>query len=612
MIPRDFIDELLSRTDIVDVVQSRVSIKKKGKDWMGCCPFHDEKSPSFSVSQDKQFYYCFGCQASGTAIDFVMEFDRLEFPAAVEVLAGRAGMEVPRSGPAESPEKAQRRKNIYEILAQATDFFRDQLKQHPTRERAVTYLKGRGLTGSIARDYALGYAPPGWDNLLSALAKTNHERDLLIESGMVIDIAEEKKTYDRFRDRIMFPIRDNRGRPIAFGGRIIGDGKPKYLNSPETPVFHKGRELYGLYEARKLNRKLEQLIIVEGYMDVVALAQHGVTTAVATLGTATTEDHLDRLFRIVPRIIFSFDGDEAGRNAAWKALRLALGFMQDGRTARFLFVPDGEDPDSLIRREGREQFEARLDAAPPLEAVFFDHLQAQVDMASLDGKASLASLAMPLIDQIPEGVFKQLMIDRLSTLTGLDSTRLVDLYRPKETEPAAWPEPPAGQDVPDFTDDFGADYPPDFGEYDVPAGEPAADPAVERALTMVLRSPELASEFDDDILELLEKSPQCGLLVSILRNIRAADVRSPAVLLASLQETPEFDYLCRLAEEETLLNVSEFSGEFAGIVQNLVRQMESESIQEVIRSLAAKRPSELSDAEREMLIKLPRELKNRA
>ena len=610
MIPRDFIDELLSRTDIVDVVSSRVTIKKQGKDWMGICPFHDEKSPSFSVSQDKQFFYCFGCQASGTALDFVKDYDRLDFPAAVEVLAARAGMEVPRSGPVESPEQRQRRTSIYDSLEQAAEFYRQQLREHPQRERAVTYLKGRGLTGQIARDYGLGFAPPGWDNLLSALARTNHERGLLIESGMVVDHEEENKTYDRFRDRIMFPIRDNRGRPIAFGGRIIGDGKPKYLNSPETPVFHKSRELYGLYEARKLNRRLEQLIIVEGYMDVVALAQHGVTTAVATLGTATTPDHLDRLFRIVSRVVFCFDGDEAGRNAAWKALRQSLGFMRDGRTVRFLFVPDGEDPDSLIRAEGQQKFEDRIEASPHLEQVFFEHLQEDIDISSIDGKATLASVAMPLIDQIPEGVFRQLMIERLSELTGLASNRLLALYQPAPETVAPqtdWQELP-----PDDFAGYDMDDAPPWGDETVQGPVRRTSPGVDKAMAMLLRCPELASQFDEDVLIMLEKEPACELLVSLMRRIRNEDVRSPAILLASYQDTGDFDWLCQLAEAETLLDVSELPAEFGGIVQRLIREMESESIQEVIRSLAGKRPGELSPAEREMLVKLPRELKNRA
>ncbi|HKI73485.1 MAG TPA: DNA primase, partial [Pseudomonadales bacterium] len=404
MIPPDFIDELLERTDIVEIVGQRVTLKKAGKDYTGLCPFHNEKSPSFSVSADKQFYYCFGCQASGTALKFIMEFDRLDFIAAVELLAGRVGMEVPRSDHVEAPERTEHRKSIYQILEQVATWYKEQLRHHASRERAVGYLKQRGLSGEVARDFGLGFAPPGWDNLYTALAKSNHERDLLIESGMVIVNDDGEKEHDRFRDRIMFPIRDIRGRVIAFGGRIIGDDKPKYLNSPETPVFHKGRELYGLYEARHHNRRLEQLMVVEGYMDVVALAQHEISYCVATLGTATSEAHVDRLFRLVPKLVFCFDGDDAGRNAAWKALTMTLPHMKDGRSARFLFLPDGEDPDSLVRKEGKAKFEARIAEAPRLEDVFYEKLGAEADTTSLEGKSAVAKLAMPLIAMIPEGV----------------------------------------------------------------------------------------------------------------------------------------------------------------------------------------------------------------
>ncbi|MBT3868308.1 MAG: DNA primase, partial [Gammaproteobacteria bacterium] len=366
MIPQEFIEEVLERTDIVEIIEPRVTLKKSGQNYTGLCPFHDEKSPSFSVSQDKQFYYCFGCQASGSALKFLMEFDRMDFVSSIEHLAQRVGLEVPRDQKSD-PGVSQKRKSIYEVLDQSTSFFREQLKSHESRARAVDYLKRRGLSGEIARDFGVGYAPPGWDNLMSKLAISNADRQLLIDSGMLTEQAEEGKTYDRFRDRIMFPIRDLRGRTIAFGGRVLDDdAKPKYLNSPETDVFHKGRELYGLFEARKRVKKLNKLIVVEGYMDVVALAQHGVGYSVATLGTATSTDHIERMFRIVPQIVFCFDGDNAGRNAAWKALLSTLPAMEDACSAKFLFVPDGDDPDSLIRREGQEKFEARVGKAQGL------------------------------------------------------------------------------------------------------------------------------------------------------------------------------------------------------------------------------------------------------
>ncbi|XOV87233.1 MAG: DNA primase [Pseudomonadota bacterium] len=590
MIPQDFIDDVLSRVDIVEIVQPRVSLKKQGNNYTGLCPFHNEKSPSFSVSQDKQFYYCFGCQASGNALKFLMEFDRMEFRTAIEFLASSAGMEIPQERTAEAPAQTQRRKSIFEVLSQATDFFKDQLRQNDTRERAITYLKGRGLSGEIARDYGIGYAPPGWDNLYRALAKSNLERELLIESGMVIDNPEEDKTYDRFRDRIMFPIRDLRGRTIAFGGRIIGDGKPKYLNSPETPVFHKGRELYGLYEARQRVRRLEEVMIVEGYMDVVALAQHGVNYCVATLGTATTADHLDRLFRMVSRLVFCFDGDSAGRNAAWKALLTALPFMRDGRSARFLFLPDGEDPDSLVRQEGKDKFEERLTQAPHLPEVFFDHLSADLDIESLDGKASLASLAMPLIQTMPEGVFRQLMIDRLSGLTGLSAERLQAAYRPRSAPPD---EPAAGRGT----------QRPDQG---VRRPHRSNEELVNMAISMLFRNPDLAAQFDESVYEKLAGDADTALLSRVIQAIDEDSRLSPALLLAGFQESEVFGRLRRLAGAEPLLGVENLPAEFAGIVNALLRRLESESIQELRNSLISKPLAELSEAERETLRKLTR------
>lgn len=594
MIPPDFIDELLARTDIVEVVGQRVSLKKQGKDFTGLCPFHNEKSPSFSVSPDKQFYYCFGCQASGSALKFIMEFDRLDFVAAVESLAARAGMEVPRDGPIEAPERVERRKSIHQVLEQAADWYKEQLRQHPGRERAIAYLKQRGLSGEIARDFGLGFAPPGWNNLHSVLAKTNHERELLIESGMLIVNDDGDKEYDRFRDRIMFPIRDNRGRVIAFGGRVIGDDKPKYLNSPETPVFHKGRELYGLYEARKRSRRLEQLMVVEGYMDVVALAQHGIGYAVATLGTATSDEHIDRIFRLVPNLVFCFDGDTAGQNAAWKALQATLPKLSDGRSARFLFLPDGEDPDSLVRTEGKDKFEARIAAAPHLPEVFFEHLQQDLDVTSLDGKASLSKLAMPLIAQIPEGVFKRLMLQQLSSVTGLDVEQLQQAYQPPPVRTREFtrempPEPPP----PDW------DIPPEEA-YEAPSREPRSELAG-AAISALLRSPELAASFDDSVYDQLAEARDCGLLIRMIRTISEKDIRSPAVLLAEFQQTSEFEYLRRLAEQEPLLAISDLPEEYAGIIGKLVKRMESESIQALRSAILAKPPASWTDEERDLL-----------
>ncbi|MFT7288745.1 MAG: DNA primase, partial [Halieaceae bacterium] len=349
-IPQQFIDDLLDRADIVDVVDRRVKLKKTGKNYSARCPFHDEKTPSFSVNPEKQFYYCFGCGAGGNALGFLMDYENLDFLQAVDNLAGTLGLEVPReAGPGGSGDRSAepRNKVLYDLMEACATFYRDALRQHPEAGRAVQYLKSRGLTGVIARDFGIGFAPPGWDNLLKHVAGDEAAQERAVAAGALVR-NDKGRVYDRFRDRIVFPIRDRRGRTIAFGGRVLGDDKPKYLNSPESPVFHKGRELYGLFEARRANRSLERVIVVEGYMDVIALAQAGISNAVATLGTSTSAEHLESIFRVAPEVVFCFDGDDAGRKAAERALLTALPLMSDGRQACFLFLREGEDPDSVV------------------------------------------------------------------------------------------------------------------------------------------------------------------------------------------------------------------------------------------------------------------------
>ena len=413
-IPDAFIDDLLARTDIVEVINARVPLKRQGKEYAARCPFHDERSASFTVSPNKQFYHCFGCGAHGSAISFLMQYDRLEFLDAVEELARRVGAEVPR-------DTAQRNANpetrdLYGAMEAASTFFRTQLTRS---DKARAYVEQRGIAPEIVDRYGIGYAPEGFSALRDALG-TDPRRLQLLERGGLFSKNERGHVYDKFRHRLMFPIHDRRGRVIAFGGRVISaEDSPKYLNSPETPLFHKGRELYGLWQARQANAKLERLIVVEGYMDVVALAQYGVSQAVATLGTATTSEHAELLFRNAADVFFCFDGDRAGRAAAWKALESVLPRLKDGRQAFFLFLPDGEDPDSLIRKEGVDGFEARLRAATPLSEFFFNQLSADVNLASLDGKARLAERCKPLLAQIPDGAFGDLMRQRLGELTGV-------------------------------------------------------------------------------------------------------------------------------------------------------------------------------------------------
>ena len=425
LIPQTFIDDLLDRVDIVDVVNSRVQLKKAGKSYKACCPFHEEKSPSFTVAQDKQFYYCFGCGAGGNALGFVMEFDRLDFLPAVEMLAKNAGMEIPREA-APDQRITKQKDSLYSILTESDKFFRQQLRTHQGAKVAVDYLKGRGLSGKIAAQFGVGYAPPGWDNLLKVAGGDDQKSKLLDESGMIIVKPEEKKQYDRFRHRIMFPIRDQRGRTIGFGGRVLDDSTPKYLNSPETPVFHKGRELYGLYEARQALKEIPCLIMVEGYMDVIALAQYGIANAVATLGTALTENHLQKLFRYTSEIVFFFDGDSAGRRAAARSLEIALPEMRDGVSAKFLFLPDGEDPDSMVRQLGTEAFLEQVEKSQPLSEFLFEQLSDGIDSSTADGKARLSKICAPQINRIPQGVFRQLMLEELSRRTGVSADNLRD------------------------------------------------------------------------------------------------------------------------------------------------------------------------------------------
>lgn len=418
-IPQQFIDDLINRADIVDVVDTRVALKKRGKEYVACCPFHNEKSPSFTVSQNKQFYHCFGCGAHGTALGFIMEYERLDFVDAVEALAAEYHMEVPREqGSTERPQEDKQ--PLYQVLQQAATSYASELKKTP---RAIDYLKQRGLSGEVARTFQLGYAPDSWDFILAQHSNNSAQQAACLKAGLTIE-KNPQKHYDRFRDRIMFPIRDRRGRVIGFGGRILDKGEPKYLNSPETPVFHKGEELYGLYEARQAVKDLQRIIIVEGYMDVVALAQHDIPYAVATLGTATSQQQISKLFRIVPELVFCYDGDAAGKKAAWRALENALPVLRDGVQARFLFLPDGEDPDSLVRQEGQHAFEQRLQQATPLSDFLLSHLAEPLDLSAADGKARLSELAKPLIGKITAGVFKDLLLDQLSQMIGLSSNSL--------------------------------------------------------------------------------------------------------------------------------------------------------------------------------------------
>jgi DNA primase len=639
LIPQSFIDDLLNRTDIVDVVSSRIQLKKAGKNYSACCPFHKEKTPSFTVSPDKQFYYCFGCGAGGNALGFVMDHDQLEFPQAIEELAKRAGMDVPREEggrgrtprqPVDSP--------LYPLLEAAAEHYRQALKSHPQRKYAVDYLKGRGLTGEIARDFGLGFAPPGWDNLLKQLGGDVLQQKAMIDAGLLIENAENGRRYDRFRDRIMFPIRDSRGRVIAFGGRVLGDDKPKYLNSPETPVFHKGQELYGLYEARKHNRDLDEIMVVEGYMDVIALAQQGLRNAVATLGTATSEEHLKRLFRIVPSVLFCFDGDAAGRNAAWRALESTLSSLQDGRRARFLFLPEGEDPDTLVRAEGTDAFRARLNQhAQPLADYFFQQLSEEADPRSLEGKAHLVTLAAPLIDKIPGNNLRALMRQRLSEITGLSGEALSQVASAPRSQPSHASPAPSG-DYPDYADIPDSAYydaAPDLGGYEQPASAPSYErsagkgkggwkkdggkwskkgqgdfaPRAPRtavsvesphlsALRTLLHHPQLAQKVEDVSHFADEDDTYAQLLVALVGALQKNPGLRSLQLIARWHGTEQGRLLRALAEKEWLISADNLEQQFFDTITTLAARQRERSLEQLLRKA---RLSELSAEEKDQL-----------
>ncbi|WKV52546.1 DNA primase [Dickeya fangzhongdai] len=440
-IPRVFINDLLARTDIVDLIDARVKLKKQGKNYHACCPFHHEKTPSFTVNGDKQFYHCFGCGAHGNAIDFLMNYDRLEFVESIEELAAMHGLEVPyEAGTGPTQLERHQRQSLYELMEQLSAFYQHTLNQ-PAGTPAREYLSRRGLSDEVIRQFAIGCTPPGWDNALKRFGRSSENRTTLTDAGMLVT-NDNGRTYDRFRDRVMFPIRDKRGRVIAFGGRVMGDGMPKYLNSPETEIFHKGRQLYGLYEAQQKNPELKRLLVVEGYMDVVALAQFGIDYAVASLGTSTTADHIQLLFRATDQVVCCYDGDRAGRDAAWRALETALPYLDDGRQLRFMFLPDGEDPDTLVRQEGKAAFEQRIEQAMPLSAFLFDSLLRQVDMSTPDGRAKLSTLALPLIGQVPGETLRLYLRQQLGNKLGLLDDSQLDRLLPKAAEQTSSYQPP--------------------------------------------------------------------------------------------------------------------------------------------------------------------------
>jgi DNA primase len=523
LIPQDFIDDLIARADIVEIVGKRVQLKKAGREFKACCPFHDEKTPSFTVSPGKGFYHCFGCGAHGTAIGFLMEFEHMSFVEAIEGLAHTMGVEVPRS---ESDKPARRYDELFTLMSQVEQYWQGCLRDHPA---AVEYLKNRGIDGATAKRFGIGYAPEGWSNVLDKYGKSPEAIERLLATGLIIR-KDNGKNYDRFRERIMFPIRDARGRTIGFGGRTLGDGEPKYLNSPETVLFHKGSELYGLFEARQALRHIDKLVVVEGYMDVVALARNGIDFSIATLGTATTSDHLNILFRLTDNVYFSFDGDRAGKAAAWRALENALPQIREGRQIRFVFLPEGHDPDTYVNEFGSDGFEKALEEGVALSDFLIRELASQVDMTTIDGKARLAELARPLIGKIPQGVYRELLLDSLAETVGLSSSKLEKMIGQPEARKSA-AQPPAAASR---------------RRQSSASGRPSV---VRRAITLLLNNPDAVDKLDIEKLAGVNR-PGVDLLHDLIETVQEEPHITTAGLLERWRHHEEGRHLGKLAAVE--------------------------------------------------------------
>ncbi|MEQ3639217.1 MAG: DNA primase [Alteromonas sp.] len=587
-IPRDFIDDLLSRTDVVEVVDSRVKLKKAGKNYQACCPFHNEKSPSFTVSQDKQFYHCFGCGAHGNAISFIMEFDRLEFVEAIEDLARYHGLEVPRekgSRPAMSEEKKQQLQDDYTLMEQVTRFFQHQLRQNGNSKKAIDYLKNRGLSGDIVKQWEIGYAPDGWSALLDTFGKSPQQIKQLIDLRLV-NKNDQGRTYDFFRDRIMFPIRDKRGRVVGFGGRVLEDGGPKYLNSPETRIFHKGNELFGFYSARQQNRQLDTVVVVEGYMDVVALSQFDINIATAALGTATTLEHIQMLVRATSHIVCCYDGDRAGREAAWRALENALPALKDGVRLSFLFLPDGEDPDTMVRQVGKDTFLGMLNEAMPLSRFFFENLLKSHNVGTPEGKIALKKAAMPLIESTLGADQKNMLLEELAKHTGeFDRFKLQ-------------------QDISKANQGSKKAYSPNLTQVNKPKLSP-----LRMLIRLLLDSPRLAAACDDVQIGIFTGSAAAGM--DLLRDVHAFCLANPEAktsqLVENFRDHPHSSTIAKLLLQEHLVK-----DEDAERVYNdsFTRLLDAHLESRIETLLSRSRVQSLSKAEKEELTLLMKERQN--
>jgi len=575
LIPQHFVDDLISRADIVEVLGRRIQLKKAGREFKACCPFHDEKTPSFTVSPAKGFYHCFGCGAHGTALGFLMDHDHMSFVEAVESLAGSMGIEVPRE---EGQRPARRYDELFDLMGEIERYYQQQLRHH---DAAVQYLKNRGIDGATAKRFGIGYAPAGWDSVVKKFATTREAEDRLLAVGQIVR-KDSGSHYDRFRDRVMFPIRDSRGRCIGFGGRVMGDEQPKYLNTSDTVLFRKRQELYGLFEARQVLRNIERLVVVEGYMDVVGLARHGIEYAVATLGTATTDEHLNRLLRICDEVVFCFDGDRAGRAAAWRALETSLPHIREGRQLRFVFLPDGQDPDSFVQASGASAFEDALTDGIALSGFLIGELSAKVELDSVDGRARLAELARPLLNQIPPGVYKELLIGELAESVGLAAAKLEAILANSEPKSAK-----------KSTRKLSALRRPQ-------SNRPSA---VRRALTLLLHYPEVAKNLNVEDLAGVER-PGIDLLRDLIETLQAEPTLTTAGLLERFRNHDEGRHLGKLAAVE-MPDDEEFDP--AAELADCVRQLALAGARDRIDVLIEKqRLDSLSNAEKEELRTLGR------
>ena len=604
LIPQSFIDELIARADIVEIIGLRVPLKKAGREYKACCPFHGEKTPSFWVSPEKQFYHCFGCGAHGTVLRFLMEHDRMAFPEAVEELAQRLGLEVPHEGGAGAGNTKRADEPLYELMGRVAAFYSETLARDA---RARQYLERRGLEHATIEHFGIGYAPNSWNEVLRRFGGTDTDRKTLAELGLVIErergqIRDGEHYYDRFRDRVMFPIRDARGRVIAFGGRIIEQGEPKYLNSPETALFHKGRELYALYETRRARSNLKRLLIVEGYMDAVRLHQAGINYAVATLGTATTPEHFKRIFRLVNEVVFAFDGDRAGRAAAWRALQHALPEAREGREIRFLFLPEGHDPDTLVGEEGREAFEKRLDTTTlPLSEYLVRELSEQADLTHADGRARFSELARPLFAKVAEGVYRELLLARIAGVIGLAPQRLDALWSAGAGTTAA-SRSAAESPTPAPTLSARA------GNQGRPRTSAGRGSLVRQAVVRLVRFPAIAQQVTVEERAGLSacEEPGIELLCALLDDLREHPLQIPAQVIERWADKPGGEVLQKLLQrEEIITDADGAAGELRGALARLaatVAERRLEALEEKSRRTRLE-PEELKEFQELMLRK---------